>query len=63
MTDAMSPFFEATVRTATPLGPSSIYGAGLLNLEKALQPIGTVLVATGASAGGHCAAWSPVCPT
>ena len=40
------------LRTATPLGPSSIYGAGLLNLEKALQPIGTVVVATGAGAAG-----------
>lgn len=43
------------LRTATPLGPSSIYGAGLLNLEKALQPIGTVMVATGASAAGPAA--------
>lgn len=36
-------------QTATPLGPSSIYGYGMLNVYAALQPVGTttVAVATG----------------
>ncbi len=40
------------LRTATPLGPSSIYGAGLLNIERAMQPVGAVMVALADRVGG-----------
>lgn len=47
---------DLLLTTATPLGPSSVYGHGLLNLAAALLPQGTPQLATGTSVDGPAAA-------